>query len=241
VRAVLLLWLLCPHSPPLAERLVQQTEGVECDPGPDRNSAPTHCPANQQHPTDSASTQKDEEMTPEEMTARLTGVLAAIAVFQLIMIGIQIWVSVQQLRAYVFAGKATMHTPFAERGGWVEVHIANRGQTPAYDCLVGRDYVFVDSAVDDPPLIDDSLLAPFGSLGPKGEVTTRLTLLPIGPAEMATLIAGTRYLYVFGEVRYRDAFRRNRFSRFCFAFGGHYGTNEGDGPLAIARKGNKAD
>jgi hypothetical protein len=243
-QAVLLLWLLCPavaapQSPPHPqEPPVQESASIHRDSCYHHRTAPTHCPPNQQHSANTASEQGDEKMAPDWM-AILTGGLLGVAFLQLVMIGIQIWVTVRQLRAYVFAGKGTMHTPFSEEGGWVEVLIANRGQTPAYDATVARDTVLLDSDADYPPRIQDDRFTPFGSMGPGGEIGMRVPLLAFRPDQVAALRAGEKHLYVFGEVRYRDAFRKKRFSQFCFVFGGHYGM--GEGPLAIARNGNKAD
>lgn len=143
----------------------------------------------------------------------------------------------RELRAYVSATRAVIHEPFSAKGGNVKVTIKNSGQTPAYDYTVTYECLNAPGpcSLDEPAKTANAR----GSIAPNGAILATIPLRAFSPGERAELEGGRRTLYVFGKISYTDAFQGARFTRFCFAFGGNYGSGEGD--LAVAEQGNEAN
>jgi hypothetical protein len=100
----------------------------------------------------------------------------------------------------------------------------NVGQTPAYDVTVACNIKFVAQADIEGFDYEANLVRPTISTGlTLGKDQDRFThaILDRGltKAELRQYRRGTHTLLVFGSVRYRDAFRRNRYANFSYMIG----------------------
>jgi hypothetical protein len=103
-----------------------------------------------------------------------------------------------------------------QAGPHAQITIKNAGQTPAYDLV---HWASID--IREYPL--NSLLPPMPKppspfwtvLGPGiPEVKTLRMLQPLSPEQIEGLRRGTLAIYCYGEIRYRDAFRKSRRTRY---------------------------
>jgi hypothetical protein len=155
----------------------------------------------------------------------------------------------RQLRAYVFVSGAIV-TNIAEGDGIPEaqVVIKNFGQTPAYNFVNITGFA---ADVYPPPksirltIPDEEFSKPIAKsdLGPtQAETSTtdwqgkkrRLT-----GDEKAAVAEGRAIIYVYGEIRYVDAFGRPQWTKYRFMMGGPVGIRRG-GRLVPCEEGNKA-
>lgn len=120
----------------------------------------------------------------------------------------------RQLRAYVFVAFADLRNVGVGGPMIGTVRIVNNGQTPAYK-LVGWTRLGFDTKLG----VGD--LTPF-NLGPRGAqfsytVTGKLVLTE---ADYAGIVQGKTPVYVYGEIRYEDAFGKKQFTRFRLMYKG---------------------
>ena len=127
----------------------------------------------------------------------------------------------RQLRAYVLVdqietGPATEPFPLAGR---YQIDLKNFGQTPAHDVATHHTVHFGDP--DETrvnftlePVVGD--LPSRGVLGPGGTVRLRTPDMDMTREEKARVTSGSLRLYIFGEVRYRDAFGCQHVSTFRY-------------------------
>jgi hypothetical protein len=145
-----------------------------------------------------------------------------------------------QLRAYVFARPIGVPSA-SDDTGWptVELVMKNWGQTPAYDvahwtCLNVDDYP--DFKHGRPPGIrtipKSAVLAPGGD----AKIVARRTR-PWTDEEKSAVASGAKQIYVWGEITYRDTFRRRQVTTFRLHWGGQ---TEGGGEMAWSKKDNEA-
>jgi hypothetical protein len=122
------------------------------------------------------------------------------------------------------------------------VQIKNAGQTPAYEVLhwghiCVREYPLT-SALPSPKFIAKNA----SILGP-GIVATKYLFLatPLTAQEISDLSVGNVAIYVYGEIRYKDAFGTERFTKYRLMHHvgqGAIGVNTG---LTFADEGNEAN
>jgi hypothetical protein len=130
----------------------------------------------------------------------------------------------RQLRAYICVDAAMLKfTGTGDNESFeVQVDIKNSGQTPAYDLHLWA-HVWVEQyplKVDlpEPPQdfrMSSSIIAPGGK-----------TIMVSGPgqsihAPIVTLGNPSRTVYAYGKICYRDAFGKNRTTRYRFFYGGN--------------------
>jgi hypothetical protein len=119
--------------------------------------------------------------------------------------------------------------------------LKNFGATPAYNYILSVNVRVVtvppDGSVPDVPELTPSEQSR-GPLPPGAPHTVR-PRLPKLAGELGEIESGKKLLYVYGTIVYRDAFSKKRTTKFCYAWGGVYGS--GVGNMAFADKGNKAD
>lgn len=120
----------------------------------------------------------------------------------------------RQLRAYVTIIKHRAHKYRLQLGQRVEpgFTIVNRGQTPAHDVLVSiqADYVPAHQAESYRRKWDP--FAPF-TMMPGEESVMTADIRPLDAAMIQDLDAGKMVLLLLGELRYKDAFGRDRVTR----------------------------
>jgi hypothetical protein len=133
-----------------------------------------------------------------------------------------------QLRAYVFADaleirKFGTNEPLE---GWL--FLKNSGATPAYGLERGAKLMYTRFPATEFDEIEWS--GTEGHLAPHGEVFFGPIPLPraLTAVETSNVIAGTHAIYLFGKIRYRDAFGHQR----SIEFRSYYrGTGTGTGPI----------
>jgi hypothetical protein len=147
---------------------------------------------------------------------------------------------VSQLRAYVHWTEAAIHS-LDQPVSQVHLVLKNSGQTPAYDCVdwMGVKVTQFPLAVELLPPEPGSISTSKSSIGPG--VSYNLVREICLPDEIkAALREGTMAIYVFGEIRYRDAFKIDRFTRYRLIYGGDAGARP-EGALANAPEGNDSN
>lgn len=139
----------------------------------------------------------------------------------------------RQLRAYVFASPGQLARPVGRIPNappvtrWsFDITFKNSGQTPAYDF-----HQFTVSEVFAVPTPEGNFdIAPEGPISnavlPAGESVTTRGHCDVTGADLAAIQAGQRALYVFGEIRYADAFKRRWLTRFRFMHGRDQGLTD---------------
>jgi hypothetical protein len=176
-------------------------------------------------------------------------ITAVFTVFLTIVTGGLVWIGHQQiatsraqLRAYVLVSKSVVTTAFPE----AQVTIKNSGQTPAYNVInVGG---FAMDRYPPPPTLDliisdGEFASPARSrevLGPGDSSVSVVSAArpPLTAPEKASLANGTCIIYVYGEIRYRDTFGREQWTKYRFMMGGPVGVRGGQ--LAACEEGNEA-
>jgi hypothetical protein len=153
----------------------------------------------------------------------------------------------RQLRAYVFVEKAVV-THLDDNEGTPEaiVTIKNFGQTPAYrlvnlTCLALCRYpapAHIEIAMEQDVVTG---LTARTDMGP-GHFQTAAVSTDLERSftkeEMQGLASGECVFYVYGEVRYEDAFGNQQFTRYRLMTGGPAGVRGGQ--LATCQEGNEA-
>jgi hypothetical protein len=130
-----------------------------------------------------------------------------------------------QLRAYVFleagAEISVVQGPSTTGTLEIDVRVKNFGQTPAHDVL-GHTWV----GLHEWPLPED-----FNFEGPPGTEPAARGLIPPGgwssyhtgsarpfsEAEMEGIRSGRLRIYIYGNIKYVDAFTKSRLTNFCYA------------------------
>lgn len=135
----------------------------------------------------------------------------------------------QQLRAYIFAEVDEKDRPFFDFNSGIRITLRgrNRGLTPAYRVTqIIRCEVLPFPLTGAPPLPEAQESEGVLSLGPRADFLLIGQLpRPFTTEEREGLIIDAMRVYVYGEIRYRDAFalwrgwrreRQNRFARFRY-------------------------
>ncbi len=160
-----------------------------------------------------------------------TGFFAFVAAFGAILAAIfsgwQAWVAgdneIRQLRAYVHITGGTISGSGSTDGPLditVRPGIKVFGQTPAGQIIVPWNLV-----VDRWPMTDafqfsylKTEMQSTSSQAPSVEAPIDAKKHTITKDEMTAIHAGTKRLYAYGTVLYRDVFNKSRFTNFCWSF-----------------------
>jgi len=131
--------------------------------------------------------------------------------------------SQRQLRAYVSVTGATITNFGSEQPVQAAVDIQNTGQTPAYK-MTGKTLITTREFPISNPLPDMQVDNAAMDLGPGAVFTLRIgTARPLTAQENATVRAGTLAIYVYGVIRYEDAFGVHHETAFRLCFRGDVG------------------
>jgi hypothetical protein len=150
----------------------------------------------------------------------------------------------RQLRAYVLTKSGSI----AEVGAGsnipgVALWVENGGQTPAYKLRswVGIAVIPVRDENQGPLAVRRLSEQYSNTLGP-GIGFNKHTRLdrPLTASEITEIGAGTRAIYVFGRVEYRDAFKKQRFSNIRLHYSGQW-PPPNEAILYFGESGNDAD
>jgi hypothetical protein len=146
----------------------------------------------------------------------------------------------QQLRAYLFPKFPRM---VIFNHGKICVHqmlVKNYGQTPADDVVVISNTDFLDPNpvpfpnLDEPDEISKSTIAPTGEI-----IFTTETEYPLTIENLENVASGTKAFFVWGQIRYNDAFGRPQTTDFRLRFG-KIQLQAGSGVMMICDDGNQA-
>ena len=132
----------------------------------------------------------------------------------------------RQLRAYVFITGTEITSVAVQTQPVSQLIIRNTGQTPAHDVMVFGNMVFDEFPLkkDLPVLVFSDPQLTKENLGPGSErYKWDYSLTPMSADQMAKLQAGTHALYVYGEIRYRDVFKKKRYTKYLYYTGGTMG------------------
>jgi hypothetical protein len=136
-------------------------------------------------------------------------------------IGVMIWTATRQLRAYISvtqADKALINVPgkFDERGIDIHLMVKNLGKTPAFQVRYGINADMLHHPLQsDPPRPEvkhgNTYIVPGGDIEIIGRWRAGWDLPMID-----TNTGDDLRLYVWGEVHYKDAFKKKRFVKFRY-------------------------
>lgn len=196
-------------------------------------------------------------------------VIAVLTAFLVVFTGLLVWVggrqertTRQQMRAFVYLESGSIYNiaspinPLASykptgaevispnEGPGAQLVIKNTGSTPAFNvvhwgAITIGPYPLVGQL---PPRIHAPNMP--ASAIPPGGINTKGVRIPGGrltPEQVAGLRDGTQAIWVYGEIDYRDAFRRTRTSRYRLFHNSTSGTIGISTDLTWADGGNDAD
>ena len=132
----------------------------------------------------------------------------------------------RQLRAYVFITQTEVNGVASTTQPVSQLVIRNTGQTPAHDVMVYGNMIFDEFPLkkDLPVLVFSDPQLTKENLGPGSErYKWEYALTPLNEEQITKMHAGTHALYVYGEIRYRDVFRKKRFTKYLYYTGGNMG------------------
>jgi hypothetical protein len=169
----------------------------------------------------------------------------------------------QQLRAYMFVdsiGVGNVTTPLAWEvtpgykptgaeithtalGPVARMVIRNTGQTPAHHVINWGEIVLRESPLDGTLKFSQRPLFVTKSSIPANGVSTKTLIIPrpLLADEVGDLKRGTKAIYVFGYIKYRDAFRRRRKTRYQFMHNSMSGGIGISTEMTICDEGNYAN
>jgi hypothetical protein len=133
----------------------------------------------------------------------------------------------RQLRAYICVSSALLKFLRPEVPE-IQVHLKNSGQTPAYD-VTGWIHMWIEEyplkvLLPEPP---EGFQRSREIIGPASIRTYIIAKKPPIPTESLPLLGTTRgTIYVYGEVRYKDAFGCERFTKYRLIYGGSEGVRK---------------
>lgn len=132
----------------------------------------------------------------------------------------------RQLRAYVFITQTEISGVAAHTQPVSQLVIRNTGQTPAHDVVVYGNMIFDEFPLkkDLPVLVFSDPQLTKENLGPGSErYKWEYALVPLTEEQINLMNAGTHALYVYGEIRYCDVFRKKRYTKYLYYTGGNMG------------------
>jgi hypothetical protein len=134
---------------------------------------------------------------------------------------------VSQLRAYVFIKTAELANLDEPEPVTASVVLRNSGQTPAFRVNAWGGISYRPFPLTVPLPTRESPGGTTGSvadLAPGTDMHQIYDIPPLSEQQREALRAGTAAIYVYGDIRYVDAFKQERFCRYRYIFGGNMGT-----------------
>ena len=184
-------------------------------------AAPEIAPTAEQHPW----------MT--DLTPLFAAFIALCAFISALMAGYYVYragvTSRRQLRAYVFITQTEINGVAAATQPVAQLVIRNTGQTPAQEVVVFGNMAFAEFPLkkDLPVLVFADPQLTKENLGPGAErYKWEYAPNPLTEDQIAQMHAGTHALYIYGEIRYRDVFRKKRTTKYLYYTGGAMGIRD---------------
>jgi len=191
----------------------------------------------------------DEQKRPEDLgdawalsekIAVIASIVALLQFFALVgTIFVLMRTAKRQLRAYVFISGAHLENIGVGQIPYAKLTIKNFGQTPAYKttqcAMVGVGKFPLESH----PSTNESEPLPERPLPPQDEIPLQSPKYkkPLNAEMLDELSKGMLAIYVAGEIRYLDVFKKKRRTRYLLYSGGSIGLS---GKLAVYKEGNDA-
>jgi hypothetical protein len=123
----------------------------------------------------------------------------------------------RELRAYVFVHDAVIESAHAGRMPRAQIPIKNYGKTPAYEIKVSINMGYDAALRGDAPEREANSL---GHLGPGADLTADVEFgQSLSVPQYNAMMGGGAYLFVYGRIRYVDAFGMERYTRFGLRIG----------------------
>ena len=132
----------------------------------------------------------------------------------------------RQLRAYVFITQTEINGVTDGAQPVAQLMIRNTGQTPAHDVIVYGNIVFEEFPLqkDLPVLVFADPQWTRENIGAGSERSKwEYSLNALTDEQIAKMNAGTHALYIYGEIRYLDVFRKKRSTKYLYFTGGNMG------------------
>jgi len=136
---------------------------------------------------------------------------------------------------------------YPSKGPIVTMAFKNFGQTPAYEVLHGADlcsheFPLIGNSLPLQTKPDISQVVTKVAMPPSGEGVKILTMeKPLTPEEVKQLEVGKTAIYLYGEITYRDAFRKKRSTKYRYMYNGLTGTVGKTNAMTGCEEGNEAD
>ncbi len=145
----------------------------------------------------------------------------------------------RQLRAYVFISGAHLENIGIGQIPCAQLTIKNFGQTPAYKMTQWAMVGIGKFPLESHPSTNENEPMPERPLPPQDEIPLQSPKYkePLNAEMLDELSKGMLAIYVAGEVRYRDAFKKKWRTRYLLYSGGSIGLS---GKLAAYKEGNDA-
>jgi hypothetical protein len=145
----------------------------------------------------------------------------------------------RQLRAYLGVESSSINYPQGSQPV-AALTFKNYGNTPAYEFTINSGIGMAPSFDALPPPLPERLGEPRGVLSPGATaVLVRTGPVPLGREQLAMLADGRSTIFVYGEVRYTDAFKKRRALKYRLMTGGSAGLR--GNALSSCEQGNDAD
>jgi hypothetical protein len=139
--------------------------------------------------------------------------------------------SERQLQAYVFPDSVglldgTMTTPLQPARAnvpGVGMLIKNYGQTPGYRVVSWAQIAVINVANENTLVIPPIQTGFYNNLGPGANFSKAIWFdRPLTTPEIADILSGTRAIYLYGRIEYRDVFEKPRFTNFRLRYNGAF-------------------
>jgi hypothetical protein len=195
-------------------------------------------------------------------------VIAGLTFFLMIFTGLLVWVgnkqektTRRQMRAFIYLNNGSIYniaSPLAPlaiykptgaelvspvEGPLAQLTVKNSGSTPAFKVVhLGAICISEYPLRGDLPPISRTKNPPSSAIPPEGINTKSVRIVPpLTPAQVTGLRNGTMAIWVYGEITYRDAFRRKRTSRYRLYHNNMSGAIGVSTDLTWAEGGNEAN
>jgi hypothetical protein len=191
----------------------------------------------------------DEQKGPEKpsdawtLSDKIAAIASIAALLQFFALVITVFVLMstanRQLRAYVFISGAQLDDIGVGQIPYAQLRFKNFGQTPAYKMTQWAMVGIGKFPLETHPTTNESEPLPERPLPPQGEISLHPPKYktPLNAKMLDELSKGMLAIYVTGEIRYRDAFKKKRRTRYLLYSGGSIGLS---GQLAAYKDGNDA-